>query len=46
MLVDGRPVLYLNIVDGFTKECLAIKLDTSLPGRRVVSVLERLAEMK
>ncbi len=44
--VDGRRLRCLNIVDDFTKECLAIEVDTSLPGRRVVSVLERLAEMR
>ena len=42
--VDGRRLRCLNIVDDFTKECLAIEVDTSLPGRRVVGVLERLAE--
>ena len=35
-----------GFVDDFTKECLAIEVDTSLPGRRVVSVLERLAESR
>ncbi len=44
--VDGRRLRCLNIVDDFTKECLAIEVDTSLPGKRVVSVLERLAEMR
>lgn len=43
---DGRRLRCLNIVDDFTKECLAIEVDTSLPGRRVVSVLERLAECR
>jgi putative transposase len=33
-------------VDDFTKECLAVELDTSLPGKRVVSVMARLAEMR
>ncbi len=42
--IDGRRLRCLNIVDDFTKQCLAIEVDTSLPGRRVVSVLERLAE--
>ncbi|MEC5218288.1 hypothetical protein RCH09_003257, partial [Actimicrobium sp. GrIS 1.19] len=28
------------------KECLAIEVDTSLPGKRVVDVLERLAESR
>jgi putative transposase len=44
--VDGRRLRCLNIVDDFTKECLAIEVDTSLPGRRVVSVLEQLAEIR
>jgi putative transposase len=44
--VDGRRLRCLNIVDDFTKECLAIEVDTSLPGRRVVSVLERLAQSR
>jgi putative transposase len=44
--VDGRRLRCLNVVDDFTKECLAIEVDTSLPGRRVVSVLERLAEWR
>ena len=43
-LADGRRLRCLNIVDDFTKQCLVIEVDTSLPGRRVVSVLERLAE--
>ena len=45
-LVDGRRLRCLNIVDDFTKECLVIEVDTSLPGRRVVGVLERLAELR
>lgn len=44
--VDGRRLRCLNIVDDFTKECLVIEVDTSLPGQRVVSVLERLAESR
>jgi putative transposase len=44
--VDGRRLRCLNIVDDFTKQCLAIEVDTSLPGRRVVNVLERLAESR
>ena len=39
--VDGRRLRCLNIVDDFRKECLTIEVDTSLPGKRVVSVLER-----
>ena len=41
-LADGRVFRTLNIVDDYTRECLAIEVDTSLPGERVVRVLERL----
>jgi putative transposase len=42
-LADGRVFRTLNIVDDYTRECLAIEVDTSLPGARVARVLERLA---
>lgn len=42
-LADGRVFRTLNIVDDYTRECLAVEVDTSLPGARVVRVLERLA---
>ena len=42
-LADGRGFRTLNIVDDFTRECLAIEVDRSLPGLRVVRVLDRLA---
>jgi putative transposase len=42
-LADGRVFRTLNIVDDYTRECLAIEVDTSLPGARVVRVLERLS---
>lgn len=41
-LADGRRIRTLNIVDDFTRECLAIEVDTSLPGERVCRVLDRL----
>jgi putative transposase len=34
----------LNIVDDYTRECLAIKVDLSLSGERVARVLDRLVE--
>jgi putative transposase len=43
-LADGRGFRTLNVVDDFTKECVAIEVDRSLPGLRVVRVLDRLAE--
>jgi len=42
-LADGRGFRTLNIVDDFTRECVAIEVDRSLPGARVVRVLTRLA---
>jgi putative transposase len=42
-LADGRVFRTLNIVDDYTRECLAIEVDTSLPGLRAVRVLKRLA---
>jgi putative transposase len=41
-LADGRRFRTLNILDVVTRECLAIEVDTSLPGERVVRVLEQL----
>lgn len=36
----------LTIVDDFTKECLAIETDTSLPGQRVARVLDHLLDQR
>jgi len=43
-LASGRSFRTLNILDNFTRECVAIEVDTSLPGVRVVRVLEQLRE--
>jgi transposase InsO family protein len=43
-LASGRKFRTLNLMDGYTREALAIEVDTSLPGLRVVRVLERLRE--
>jgi putative transposase len=40
--VDGRRFRILAIVDDFTRECLALVPDTSLPGLRVVRELDAL----
>ena len=45
-LVTGRRFRALAILDDFSRECLAIEVDTSIGGRRVVSILERLAELR
>jgi putative transposase len=41
-LAWGRRIRLFTVVDVFTREALAIEVDTSLPGGRVVWVLERL----
>lgn len=41
-----RVIRALTVVDEFTREALVIEVDTSLPGVRVVEVLERLAAMR
>jgi putative transposase len=41
-LADGRGFRTLNIVDDFSRECVAIEVDRSLPGLRVARVLDRL----
>lgn len=38
----GRKLRTLNVVDVYTRECHAIEVDTSLPGARVVRVLNEL----
>lgn len=42
-LASGRAVRLLSVLDVFTREALALEVDTSLPGSRVVRVLDRLA---
>jgi len=44
-LTYGRWFRCLNVVDD-TRECLAIEVDTSLPGLRVQQVVERLKEIR
>lgn len=45
-LRDGRRFRVLAIVDDFTRECLALIVDTSLSGARVARELDRLIEMR
>jgi len=40
---DGRTLKMLNVIDEFTRECLAIEVDRSIDADGVVAVLERLA---
>jgi putative transposase len=43
---EGRKLRVLAIVDDYSRECLVREVDTSLPGARVVAVLEGLAELR
>jgi putative transposase len=45
-LCDGRKLRCLAIVDDYSRECLALEVDTSITGRRVAGVLERLADLR
>lgn len=45
-LCDGRSFRTLNLVDAFTRQCLAIETDTSLSGERVVRVLEAIVSQR
>jgi putative transposase len=42
-LSSSRKIKTLNILDEYSRECLAIEVDTSITGVRVVNVLNRLA---
>ena len=45
-LCDGRRLRVLAIVDDYSRECLVLEVDTSITGKRVVAVLERLADLR
>jgi putative transposase len=39
-VATGRSMRVLTVVDNFTRECLALEVDTSFPSQRVTRVLE------
>lgn len=45
-LASGRKFRTLNLMDGFTRESPRIEVDTSLPGLRVMRVLEEIAQQR
>ena len=45
-LGSGSRFRVLNVVDDFSRECLACEVDSSLPGERVVRVLDRLVDLR
>lgn len=45
-LWSGRRFRTFNVLDDFNRESLCIEVDTSLPARRVVQILDRLVEQR
>lgn len=45
-LAEGRRIRLLAIQDMFSRQCLTIEVDTSLPGKRVVRALEKLIQSR
>lgn len=45
-LSDGRRFRTFNVIDDHRRECLAIEVDLNLGGRRVIRVLDRIAEIR
>jgi putative transposase len=45
-LTCGRRFRLLNVIDDYSRECLACIVDTSLSGRRVVRELGAIAERR
>lgn len=41
----GRGLRVVAMVDDYSRECLALEVDTSITSKRVVAVLERLADL-
>ena len=39
-MANGRTMRILSIIDTFTRECLALEVDTCLPSRRVTRALD------
>jgi putative transposase len=45
-LATGQRIRTLSIIDNYTRECLALEVDTSLPSLRVIRVLDQIAERR
>jgi len=42
----GRRIRILSVIDKYSRECLALEVDTYLSGERVYKVLEKLCKEK
>ena len=45
-LVTGHRIRTLNVIDDFNREVLAIEVDTSLPAKRVIRVLDQISDWR
>lgn len=45
-LADGRRIRAFNVVDDFSRECVAIDVNRSLMGDRLVEVLDNAARSR
>lgn len=45
-LISGRRFKVFTLVDVFTRECLALVVDFSISGRRVIETLEQMSELR
>jgi len=45
-LATGRALRVLSVMDNFTRECLALEVDTSFASARVTRVLEKIVERR
>jgi len=45
-LSDGRSIRAFNLIDDYSRECLAIDVDLSMPALRVVRCLEQVIEWR
>jgi putative transposase len=45
-LASGRAIRVLSVVDAYTRECLALDVDTSFPSPRVTRVLDSIAAQR
>ena len=45
-LADGRRFRTLNVIDDYNREAVASEVDTSLPAKRVIRLLDQIAEWR
>ena len=45
-IAAGRAIRVLSVVDAYTRECVALEVDTSFANRRVTRVLDQMIEQR